>query len=111
MTKKLVILILTIIIIILLCIGAVNAEQVTMEVNSKHLIGSGLGNSPFDMDSCINIVYVISEMKTDACGNCYVLQEYPISIEDYSKIRIGQKVTLDIPDSRLEVCKIVNIEG
>ena len=72
MTVKQLLLILTVI-AILLCIGTVNATEVTMQVNSKHIIGSGLGNSPFDLESCINVVYVISEIKCDTCGNCYVL--------------------------------------
>lgn len=108
MNKRL-ILILTII-VILFCIGTVNATEVTMKVDSKHIIGSGLGNNPFDLESCINVVYVISEMKEDTCGNSYILQEYPISIQDYSKIKIGQTVTLEVPDSRLDVCKVVKIE-
>lgn len=98
------------IIVILLCIGTVNATEITMRVDSKHIIGSGLGNSPIDLESCINVVYVISEMKEDSCGNSYVLQEYPVSIQDYCKIKKGQTVTLEIPDSRLDVCKVVKIE-
>ena len=96
--------------IVLFCIGTVNATEVTMQVNSKHIIGSGLGNSPFDLESCINVVYIISEMKEDTCGNCYVLQEYPVNIQDYCKINTGQTVTLEVPDSRLDVCKVVKIE-
>ena len=109
MTEKRLILILTII-AILLCIGTVNATQITMKVDSKHIVGSGLGNSPFDMDKCINVVYVISEMKEDTCGNSYVLQEYPVSIQDYCKIKTGQTVTLEVPDSRTKACKVVKIE-
>ena len=109
MIKKL-ILILTII-AILLCIGTVNAEQVTMEVNSKHIIGSGLGNSPMDLEQCINVVYIISERQMNGGSDKYVIQEYPVSIQDYCKIKIGQKVTLEIPDTRLRVCKVINIEG
>ena len=109
MTEKRLILILTII-TILLCIGTVNATEVTMKVNSKHIIGMGSGNTPFDINGFINVVYVISEMKEDSCGNSYVLQEYPVSIQDYSKIKIGQTVTLEVPDSRLDVCKVVKIE-
>ena len=109
MSKKRLILILTII-AILLCIGTVNATEVIMKVDSKHIVGCGLGNSPFDMDTCINVVYVISEMKEDTCGNSYVLQEYPVSIQDYCKIKTGQTVTLEVPDRRLDVCKVVKIE-
>lgn len=109
MTVKRLLLILTVI-VILLCIGTVNATEVTMQVNSKHIIGSGLGNSPFDLESCINVVYVISEMKEDTCGNSYVLQEYPVSIQDYCSINTGQTVTLEVPGSRLDVCKVVKIE-
>ena len=110
MTEKRLILILIITIVIFLCVGTVNATEVTMSVDGKHLVGSGLGNVPFNMESCINVVYVISEMKEDNCGNSYVLQEYPVSIQDYSKIKIGQTVTLEVPDSRLNVCKVVKIE-
>lgn len=99
------------IIIILLNIGTINAEQITMQVDSKHIIGSGLGNSPFDMNDCINVVYVISERQMNGGTDKYIIQEYPVSIEDYCKIKIGQKVTLEIPDTRLEVCKVVNVEG
>ena len=109
MTEKRLILILTII-TILLCIGTVNATEVTMRVDSKHIIGSGLGNSPLDLESCINVVYVISEMEVDTCGNCYILQEYPVSVQDYCKVQKGQTVTLEVPDSRLDVCKVVKIE-
>ena len=55
-------------------------------------------------------IYVISEMKEDTCGNCYVLQEYPVSIQDYCRINTGQTVTLEVSDSRLDVCKVVKIE-
>ncbi|MBO5180133.1 MAG: hypothetical protein J6B87_07315 [Clostridia bacterium] len=100
MTKKRLILILTII-TILLCIGTVNATEVTMRVDSKHIVG---------LDSCINVVYVISERQMNSGPDKYIVQEYPVSIQDYSKIQIGQTVTLEIPDSRLDACKVVKIE-
>ena len=109
MTEKRLILILTII-AILLCIGTVNATEVTMRVDSKHIIGSGLGNSPFDLESCINVVYVISERQMDGGMDKYIVQEYPVSIQDYCKIQKGQTVTLEVPDSRLDVCKVIKIE-
>lgn len=109
MTEKRLILILTIV-TILLCIGTVNAEQVTIKVDSKHLIGMGNGNTPFDYDNFINVVYVISERKMDGTSDKYIIQEYPVSIQDYCKIQIGQKVTLEVPDSRTNVCKVVKIE-
>ncbi len=108
MSKKRLILTLTII-LILLCMGTVNATQTTMTVNSKHIMGSGLGNVPFDMENCINVVYVISERMNNGPDK-YIIQEYPVSIQDYCKIKVGQTVTLEIPDSRLEVCKVVKIE-
>lgn len=108
MTEKRLILILTII-AILLCIGTVNATEVTMRVDSKHIIGSGLGNVPFDLESCINVVYVISERAMGGYDN-YIVQEYPVSVQDYCKIQEGQTVTLEVPDSRLDVCKVVKIE-
>jgi hypothetical protein len=108
MTEKRLILILTIL-IILLCIGTVNATEVTMRVDSKHIIGSGLGNSPLDLESCINVVYVISERQMDGGTDKYIVQEYPVGIQDYCKIQKGQTVTLEVPDSRLSVCKVVKI--
>ena len=107
MTKRL-ILILTII-TILLCIGTVNAEQVTIKVDSKHLIGMGNGNIPLDYNNWINVVYVVSERNMSGYDN-YIVQEYPVSIQDYCKIKVGQRVTLEVPDSRTEVCKVVKIE-
>lgn len=109
MTEKRLILILAII-AILLCIGTVNATEVTMKVDSKHIIGSGLGNQPFNLESCINVVYVISERQMNGGPDKYIVQEYPVSIQDYCKIKIGQTVTLEVPDSRLDVCKVVKIE-
>lgn len=109
MTGKRLILILTII-AILLCIGTVNATEVTMRVDSKHIIGSGLGNVPFDLESCINVVYVISERQMNGGYDKFIVQEYPVSVQDYCKIQIGQTVTLEVPDSRLDVCRVVKIE-
>ena len=108
MTEKRLILILTII-TILLCIGTVNAEQVTIKVDSKHLIGMGNGNTPFNYDDWINVVYVVSERNMTGHDN-YIVQEYPVSIQDYCKIKVGQRVTLEVPDSRTNVCKVVKIE-
>lgn len=108
MIKQL-ILILTVI-SILLCMGTVNATQITMDVDSKHIIGMGNGNTPFDYDNFINVVYVISERQMDCATDRYIIQEYPVSIQDYCKIQIGQKVTLEVPDSRTDVCKVVKIE-
>lgn len=109
LTEKRLILILTII-AILLCIGTVNATEVTMRVDSKHIIGSGLGNSPFDLESCVNVVYVISERQMDGGPDKYIVQEYPVCVQDYCKIQKGQTVTLEVPDTRLDVCKVVKIE-
>lgn len=107
MTKRL-ILLLTIS-LMLLCMGTVNATTVTMQVDSKHIVGSGNGNTPFDYNDFINVVYVISDIQ-DTGNDHYILQEYPVSIQDYCKIKIGQKVILEVPDSRTDVCKIVKIE-
>jgi len=109
MTEKRLILILTII-AILLCIGTVNATEVTIRVDSKHIIGSGTGNTPFDLDSFVNVVYVISEREMNGGTDKYIVQEYPVSIQDYCKIQKGQTVTLEVPDSRLDDCKVVKIE-
>ena len=108
MTKKIVLLF-CLIIVALFFIGTVNATEVTMRVDSKHIVGSGLGNSPLDLDSCINVVYVISERHQNSYDK-YIIQEYPVNIQDYCKIQQGQTVTLEVPDSRLDVCKVVKIE-
>lgn len=81
-----------------------------MRVDSKHIIGMGTGNTPFDLDGFINVVYVISERQMDGGTDKYIVQEYPVSIQDYSKIKIGQTVTLEVPDNRLDVWKVVKIE-
>lgn len=109
MIKKRLVLILTII-TILLCIETVNAEEITIKVDSKHLIGMGSGNTPFDNNNWINVVYVISERNMTGMQDNYIVQEYPVSIQDYYKIKIGQKVTLKVPDSRTKVCEVVKIE-
>ena len=109
MTEKRLILILTII-AILFCIGTVNATEITLRVDSKHIIGSGLGNSPLDLESCINVVYVISERQIDGGPDKYIVQEYPVTIQDYVRIQIGQTVTLELPDSRTHTCKVVKIK-
>ena len=96
-------------VVALLLVGAVNATQVTMNVDSKHIIGMGSGNKPFPPEKSINVVYVISERDHSGYDQ-YIRQEYPVSIQDYYKVQIGQKVTLEIPDNRLEECKVVNIE-
>ena len=63
-----------------------------------------------DLDNYINVVYVISERQIDGGIDKYIVQEYPVSIQDYSKIKIGQTVTLEVPDSRTNLCKVVKIE-
>ena len=95
---------------ILLCVGTVNATEITMDVDSKHIIGMGNGNTPWDYDNFINVVYVISERQMDCATDRYIIQEYPVSIQDYCRIQIRQKVTLEVPDSRTMVCKVVKIE-
>lgn len=94
---------------IFLCIGSVCATEVTMNVDSKHIIGMGSGTDPLDIDEFINPMYVISERQMMGADK-YIVQEYPVTIQDYVKIQIGQTVTLEVPDSRLEVCKVVKIE-
>ena len=72
-----------IIVLLSICIGAVNAEQVTMTVDSKHIIGVGSGTTPFDIDGFCNVVYVISERQMNGGTDKYILQEYPVSLDDY----------------------------
>lgn len=87
----------------------VSAEQVSMTVDSKHIVGVGSGNTPFDVDAFCNVVYVISERQMNGGMDKYVLQEYPVSLDDYSKIKIGDKVTLESPRSRTGFWKVVSI--
>ena len=96
-----------IIVLLSICIGAVNAEQVTMTVDSKHIIGVGSGTTPFDIDGFCNVVYVISERQMNGGTDKYILQEYPVSLDDYVKIKIGDKVTLESPDSRTKFWKVI----
>ena len=87
----------------------VDAEQVTMTVDSKHLVGVGSGNTPFDVDEFCNVVYVISERQRNGGPDKYIVQEYPVSLDDYSKIKIGDKVTLESPRSRTDFWKVTSI--
>ena len=92
--------------ITVLLVSPVAAEQVTIQVDSKHIIGMGSGRISLDPENSINVVYLLSERKHGTYDN-YILQEYPVSIQDYCKVRIGDTVTLEVPDSRLNVCKII----
>ena len=107
MNKKIV-LIFCLIIVALFCIGTVCATEVTMRVDSKHIIGMGSGNTPFDMDEFANPMYVISERENGTSAH-YIIQEYPVNMEDYGNIQVGQTVTLEIPNSRTKVCKVIEI--
>ena len=99
-----------IIVLLSICIGAVNAEQVTMTVDSKHIVGVGSGNTPADLNGFCNVVYVISERSSEiGSDDAYIVQEYPVSLEDYAKIKIGDKVTLESPDSRTKCWKVTSI--
>lgn len=102
------ILLFCLIIAALFCIGTVCATEVTMTVDSKHIVGMGTGNIPFDMDEFANPMYVISERDQGTAAH-YIIQEYPVSISDYAKIQVGQTVKLEIPDSRTEYCKVIEI--
>ena len=101
--------IILIIALLSICIGAVNAEQVTMTVNSKHIVGVGSGTTPVDPNEFCNVVYVISERQMNGGTDKYIVQEYPVSLEDYAKIKIGDKVTLESPDSRTKCWKVTSI--
>ena len=95
--------------LLIICIGVVNAEQITMDVNSKHIIGMGTGYIPLTLDDSnnfCNIIYIVSEMKDG-----YVVQEYPVSIQDYYKIQVGQKITLEPPIDKTQPCKVIKIES
>ena len=69
----------------------VSAEQVSMTVDSKHVVGVGSGNTPFDVDAFCNVVYVISERQMNGGMDKYILQEYPVSLDDYIDSRIDNK--------------------
>lgn len=107
MNKKIVLLF-CLIIVALFCIGTVCATKVTMRVDSKHVVGIGSGNTPIDMREFANPMYVISEREKGTSAH-YIIQEYPVNIEDYVNIQVGQTVTLEIPDSRTKVCKVIEI--
>lgn len=98
-----------IIVLLSMGIGAVNAEQVTMTVDSKHIIGTGSGTTPIDLNGFCNVVYVISERQMNGGTDKYIVQEYPVSLDDYSKIKIGDKVTLESPGSRTDFWKVISI--
>lgn len=93
--------------IFVVLIAPVCAEQVTMRVDSKHIIGVGTGIAPLDYDDGNNVVYVISEREYSSYGNSYVKQEYPVSYTDYCKVKIGDTVTLESPISRMGVFTII----
>lgn len=95
---------------IFLCIGFVCATEVTMKVDSKHIIGMGTGSIPLDVDDFVNPMYVISERQMDGTADKYIVQEYPVTIQDYVKIQIGQTVTLEVPESRTQTCKVIEVK-
>jgi len=107
MNKKIVLLF-CLIIVALFCIGTVCATEVTMRVDSKHIVGMGTGNAPLDDNNYANPMYVISEREKGTYAH-YIIQEYPVSMEDYVNIQVGQTVTLEIPDSRTMFCKVIEI--
>ena len=107
MNKKIVLLF-CLIIVALFCIGTVCATEVTMRVDSKHIVGMGTGNAPLDDNNYANPMYVISERDQGTSAH-YIIQEYPVSMEDYVNIQVGQTVTLEIPDSRTMFCKVIEI--
>ena len=96
------------IIVALFCVGSVCATEVTMRVDSKHIVGMGSGNASFDVNAFANPMYVVSEREHGTYAH-YIIQEYPISISDYAKIQVGQTVKLEIPDSRTDYCKVIEI--
>lgn len=104
MIKKL----LFICLITVLLIGPVAAEQITMEVDSKRIEGMGTGHTPLDDNFC-NIVYVISEREKGSYAH-YIVQEYPITMKDYCKIKVGDIVTLESPEYDNDAWKVVSIQ-
>ena len=107
MNKKIVLLF-CLIIVALFCIGTACATEVTMRVDSKHIVGMGTGNASLDDNNYANPMYVISEREKGTYAH-YIIQEYPVSMEDYVNIQVGQTVTLEIPDSRTKFCKVIEI--
>ena len=93
----------------LICISTVNAKEVTMTVDNKHIIGMGTGIQSFYDDKYCNIVYVVSEIG-GGFGGPYTLQEYPVLLDDYCKIKVGDKITLEKPEYKTDVWKVIKIE-
>ena len=108
--KKYIITIIVVVILSLLFIGVVGATEVTMRVDSKHIVGTGTGNTPVRDDFC-NVIYVLSERQMDGTSDKYIIQEYPVTLEDYCKVKIGDTVTLKVPNSQNTVFKIINNNG
>ena len=105
MIKKLFIIFL---ICVLFVMPVVANEQVTIQVDSKHIEGYGTGNSPMEVDDYCRPMYLISDRSYN--GYCtYIVEEYPISYMDYFKIKTGQTVTLECPENGVCVCKVVEV--
>lgn len=83
------------------------SEQVTMRVDSKMVVGMGTGNSPFDVDEFINPLYLVCERETGTSAH-YIVQEYPVSLDDYCKVKVGDTITLEKPMLRTDAWKLVN---
>lgn len=92
--------------LLVLLIGTVCAEEVTIKVDTKRVEGMGSNVNPlFDF---INPMYVVSEREHVSSAN-YITQEYPILLEDYCKIHVGDTVTLKVPTDELEPFEVVKI--
>ena len=104
MIKKL----LFITLVIALLIAPISAETITIRVDTKHIEGYGTGRTPIT-DTYCSPMYLISERQLGHYSD-YIVQEYPIHYKDYYRIKIGQTVTLESPESDTEVCKVVSIQ-
>lgn len=101
--------ILIMVFVCLFLITPVCADQITMQVDSKHIEGMGCGYTPIVLDDFCLPMYIISERIHDGVDR-YITQEYPVSYTDYYKIQVGQTVTLETPEYGDNPCKVVSIK-
>ncbi len=93
--------------LLILLIGTVCAEEVTIKVDTKRVEGMGSDVNP--LGEYVNPMYVISEREHISSAN-YITQEYPILLEDYCKINVGDTVTLKVPTDELRPFEVLKIQ-
>ena len=82
---------------------------VTIHVDSKEVVGMGTGHTPFNDNVYCNVVYVLVEREMNGGYDKYVRQEYPVCMDDYCRVGIGDTVTLKKPQYRTDVWTVVEI--